>query len=242
MNTDIENRIKAFEAANRQVKICWGGDGSLVSAWRDAKKDGRILLPIRNYARCPEHESFMDDLLDRPEKFSDFRNELRFTLHSPLETETAGVRELSLSETLVTNADVTEALRFDIYVNGGKYLGNVIATSVLVSTVFGSTGYWSSVTRTIFRDGFGLAFVAPTVGVSNLVLKPTDTAEIEFARACTAAVAFDKKTAERRFETGDRMSFRLSPDNVPVLGLAQFHCNACRARRSGTVLFNEYIK
>lgn len=243
MATDLDRqKIQAIEAAHRQIRICFGGDGSLVREWRSAAKDKKILLPVRDYARCAEHESFLDDLLNSPGKFEFVERELKMTLHAPLECEFDGYRELALSEVFVSNADVTEALRFDVYVNGERYLGNVIATAFLASTPFGATGYWSSVTRTIFREGFGMAFVAPTVGVSNLVLKATDRVEAEFVRDCTAAVAADKLVTSRFFKAGDRIRLATSSDNVPILGLAQFHCNECRAKRNGTVLSTQYLK
>lgn len=242
MEESVREKIARFEEKNRQVRICYGGDGTLVSEWRRAQKDKKVLLPIRNYGQCPEHAGFLDDLLNRPEKFGDAKRELKMTLHPPVRCEFGSYDSLALSEFLVTNADITEALRFDVLVNGEKYLGNVVATSFLVSSAFGATGYWSSVTRTIFREGFGMAFVAPTVGVSNLVLKPTDRAEVRFARGCSAKVSADKEVACADFSVGDVMRFETSCENVPIFGLAQFHCNTCRAGRSGTVLANQYLK
>jgi NAD kinase len=242
MNDTDMQKIKAFEAANRQIKICYGGDGSLVREWRSAVRDKKILLPVRDYARCGEHENFLDDLLNNPDKFDSVKRSLKMTLHAPVRCEFDGYDELALSEIFVTDDDVTEAMRFDVFVNGEKYLGNVIATAFLVSTPFGSTGYWSSVTRTIFREGYGLAFLAPTVGVSNLVLKGTDKIEIAFVRGCSATVAADKLVSKHEFKAGDRIRLETSPENVPIIGLAQFHCNECRAKRNGTVLSNEYLK
>ena len=242
MNDADMQKIQAFEAANKQVKICYGGDGSLVREWRAAERAKKILLPVRNYARCEEHESFLDDLLNNPDKFDSAKRELKMTLHAPVRCEFDGYDELALSEILVADDDVTEAMRFDVFVNGEKYLGNVIATAFLVSSPFGATGYWSSVTRTIFREGYGLAFLAPTVGVSNLVLKSTDKIEISFVRGCAATVAADKLVCKHEFAAGDRIRLETSSENVPIIGLAQFHCNACRAKRSGTVLSNEYLK
>ena len=242
MNDIDIQMIKAFEAVNKQIRICYGGDGSLVREWRAAQRDKKILLPIRNYARCAEHENFLDDLLNNPDRFDSAKRELKMTLHAPVRCEFDGYDELALSEILVTDDDVTEAMRFDVIVNGEKYLSNVIATAFMASTSFGATGYWSSVTRTIFREGYGLAFIAPTVGVNNLVLKSTDRIEISFVRGCVATVAADKLVSKRTFKAGERLMLETSPENIPIIGLAQFHCNACRAKRSGTVLSNEYLK
>jgi NAD kinase len=244
MNTDlyIRAKIAQFEAKNRQLLVCWGGDGTVVDRWRQAKKEKKILFPIRNYGQCDEHASLVDNLLDSPEKFNDCKNELKLTLHPPIRCEFDGYDELSLSEALLTNKDITSAVRFNVWVNGEKYLDNVIATSFLAASVFGATGYWSSITRTIFREGFGIAFVAPTVGVSNLILKHTDKVEIEIVRGTTLTVAADKLVTEKLFEAGERIRIENSPKNIPIIGLSQFHCNACRAKRNGTVLSNQYLK
>ena len=242
MDRTIEQKIARFEAENKLLKVCFGGDGAIVSSWRDAVKAKKMLFPIRNYGMCEEHAAMLDDLMRRPEAFNDNRKELKLSLHPPVRCEFDGYDELALSEVLVTSDDITVALRFDVLVNGEKYLENVIATSVLAATEFGATGYWSSVTRTIFRDGIGLAFIAPTVGVDNLILKRTDKVEISFVRGCTAKVAADKLVVSRKFEPCEKIRIESSSENVPIIGLAQFHCNACRAKRSGTILSTQYLK
>ena len=78
---------------------------------------------------------------------------------------------LALAEVQVKNKDITSALRFNVFVNGKKYYDNVIADALLASTPLGSTGYWKSITRMIFRDGYGMTFIAPTVGISSVILK-----------------------------------------------------------------------
>lgn len=240
--------VGEFEKANPSVRVVLGGDGSLVSAWRSASADGKLLLPVRDYARCPECDTALEELLTSPEKFAERRRELKMTLHRLLEfkkdgggIDDGGVRT-ALSEATAMTADPTECMRFDVEVNGEKIYDNVVASGFVVATPFGSTGYFGSIARTVFRDGFGVAFVAPTVGVNNLVLGAADTVKVAFRRGVRVNLAADKDLAPVSAAEGDEFSFGCGSDKVAILGLKEFHCPACRALRHGTRICTQYLK
>ena len=149
--------------------------------------------------------------------------------------------KMALAEMQLKNKDITSALRFNVFVNNKKFYDNVIADAVIASTPLGSTGYWKSITRTIFRDGFGLTFLAPTVGISSLVLKPTDFVKIEFTRNAILVVASDKDTNEKEVMPGDFVDVSLASDNMSIIGYDEFMCFECRKNRNSTILQDQYI-
>ena len=236
--------IDKLQKLHPDVLIAYGGDGTLASKWREAFDAKKAIWPIRNYGMCQKHEELLKALVeDNALKLKDVK--FNQTLHQLAEVnypfEVAGVKKLALNEIQVKSNDITEALRFDVYVNGKKYYKNVIADGVLFAAPNGATGYWKSVTRTIFRDGCGLAFIAPTVGISNLVLKSTDFVKLVLVRDASVALSYDKTKVISDVSKGTEIDMNLSVENLAIIGYEQFMCYECRKNRNSTILQDQYI-
>ena len=235
-----EDIISALQAQHKNVLISYGGDGTLVSKWREAKAQKKPILPVRNYGRCQKHEELLKALLEcKSEKELSLKLSVNPIIEFSFHDEQN--HKMALAEMQLKNKDITSALRFNVFVNNKKYYDNVIADAVIASTPLGSTGYWKSITRTIFRDGFGLTFLAPTVGISSLVLKPTDFVKIEFTRNAILSVASDKDTNEKEVKSGDFVDVSLASDNMSIIGYDEFMCFECRKNRNSTILQDQYI-
>ena len=64
----------------------------------------------------------------------------------------------AINDIVIRNKDQYEAIRFNVKVNNKSLNSNFIGDGIVVSTVFGSTGYFNSITKTTFTKGLGLAF------------------------------------------------------------------------------------
>lgn len=241
-NTDIAEVLKS---KYKDIFPIYGGDGSLVEQWRDAFKAKKAVLPIRNYSRCEKHEEMLKILLDdnvnlKKDLF------LKMTLHPLIsclmpKEDLASDGTFCLAEAQIKNKDITSAMRFDVYVNDNKYYSNVIADGIIFSTPLGSTGYWQSLTRMLFREGWGMTFIAPTQGVNSLILKTTDQVKIKFIRWTDVIVACDKLVESKHIEVDDEFNFSLSPENLAMVGYSEFMCFDCRKNRHSTILQNQFI-
>ena len=236
--------IDKLQKLHSNVLIAYGGDGTLASKWREAFDAKKAIWPIRNYGMCQKHEELLKALVEDNElklkdvKFNQTLHQLA-EVHYPFEVD--GNKKLALNEIQVKSNDITEALRFDVYVNGKKYYDNVIADGAVFAAPNGATGYWKSVTRTIFRDGCGLAFIAPTVGISNLVLKPTDLVKLVLVRDASVALSYDKIKVISDVSKGTEIDMNLSVENLAIIGYEQFMCYDCRKNRNSTILQDQYI-
>ena len=232
---DIE-KIKDLSKKRKDIVVSYGGDGTILDTWRDAVSKHKIIFPVRNYGRCERHRD--------PFSMVDFGRVKAY--HPVLCKRPAGAVEYrckALSEIQVKSADITSALRRDVYVDGRKFFGNVIADGVLCSSVFGATGYFSSVAHTLFDSGLGLAFVAPTVGVSNLVLRKHQEIRVKLLRAAEIQLAADKIVERFKAEEGQEFAFSTDvSESALFVGFDEFHCPECRAKRHGTSLVAQYIK
>ena len=238
-----DNEIqKILQDKYKQMLISYGGDGTLAQSWEKARKQKIGLLPIRNYGRCERHEKILQSLINGDFAVKDFQ--YKQTLH-PLVSFCLNGNDvtsgLALAEVQVKNKDITSALRFNVFVNGKKSYDNVIADALLASTPLGSTGYWKSITRMIFRDGYGMTFIAPTVGISSVILKQTDSIKIQFVRKADILIGYDKKVLNENVNPNDEIDIMISPENISIFGYDEFMCYDCRKNRNSTILQDQFI-
>lgn len=234
--------IDKLQKWHNNVKIAYGGDGTLADVWREAYAKKMPIWPIRNYGLCDCHQKILDTLIDDNQvSFKDMQ--FKMSIHQLAESNAtvSGARRLALNEIQLKDKNITEALRFDVYVNGKKFYKNVIADGILFATPNGATGYWKSITRTIFRDGCGLAFISPTVGISSLVLKTTDSIKLKLVRDADIVMSHDKIVEDRHFDTGSEFDFQMSTENISIVGYEHFMCFDCRKNRNSTILQDQYI-
>ncbi|MFH1612215.1 MAG: hypothetical protein ABIB46_00540 [bacterium] len=61
------------------------------------------------------------------------------------------------------------AIGLELKING-KSQGNALGDGLLISTPYGSTGYWKSITHKSFKKGIGIAFILPTIRQKKYIL------------------------------------------------------------------------
>lgn len=230
MNEFIQ-KIADFEKKSKNIVISYGGDGTLLETFH--KNPDKAIIPVRNYGQCDAHKNLLDDILNGTTKC---KADLKLKLCDLLECE----ETCALSEIQIVSANPTQCLRFNVYLNNKIFMNNVIANGVIASTILGSTGYFKSVARTIFREGFGLGFICPTYGINNVVLKQTDWITIEFVRSAKAIISWDNITQQFDIESGMIKNIRLATENVSLFGYDIFMCKDCRKGRNSTIVNDQY--
>lgn len=120
---------------------------------------------------------------------------LKLTRCPFIEWKSKGFSGKGIAEVSIKNCDPTSALRFDLSIDGKTYFRNVISDGIVASTPYGSTGYFKSIARMIFScDGIGVAFIAPTQGINNLVIDSKSAIEAYVTRSTDVLVSADKTT------------------------------------------------
>lgn len=137
---------------NPDIVISVGGDGSFLIAER--RFPGIPKLAVRDkksLCRLCHNEVF--------ENAVKVLAEGRFTIkeYPKVEAVTGKKKLVAANEITVRNKDVFHAIRFNVRIAGKEY-DNLIGDGIVVSTAFGSTGYFFSITKKSFDGGFGLAF------------------------------------------------------------------------------------
>lgn len=234
MDAGLKAKIAEFEKKAKNIAISYGGDGTVLSTVRDTLGK-KAIIPVRNYACCPEHTNMIYDILDGNGK-SDLKMTrcpfIEFSFYCGIVNTT----DRGISEIVVKGLDPTSAIRFNLLVDDEVFMKNVIADGIIASTAYGSTGYFKSVSRCIFKsDGLGIAFIAPTQGINNLVLNSTSRVELQFIRETEICITADKSQHRVVAKENSTLTIEEIPDAVSIFGLKEFHCQKCRTLRHSII-------
>lgn len=139
------------------IVIAHGGDGTILRAER--KYPGIPKITIRASQggfKCGYTEQELEDVLIKIENGTyEIKEEIK------LETTFQGRKYLSLNEVQIHNSSPIRAIRFSIYMNSLPLFENIVGDGAVISTPFGSSGYFSSIGGEKFIKGIGIGLNNP---------------------------------------------------------------------------------
>lgn len=202
---------------NPDAVISYGGDGTLLSSEREYPNIPK--LPIRNSKfcnKCPNHEDkkVLEDLLQGKLILKEYKK-----LHTNLE----GKDFYALNDFVIRNEQTIHAIRFKI--NNNFFIGD----GIVVSTPFGSTAYFKSVTNEAFDKGFALAFNNTTKKTNPIYLSEEDNVKFELVRG-KAILTFDNNPQTFNISEGKTLIFDLS-EKVAKIYTSSLRCPNCQIIR-----------
>ena len=198
------------------IIISYGGDGTLLDAFQ--KFPNKTILPIRNYDRCAIHN---DDF--------NFFDTNYVNIKPIIDLKFNDKNLFGISEMVIRNANVSKAIRFNLKINDKIYAENIIGDGIICATSLGASGYFKSITNTIFNDGIGIGFINNTQGMSNLIIDNKSIIEIELIRG-NAQLCLDH-TEEKLFEK-EKVLFKYSSLGIRLANYKNvFMCPECRNKR-----------
>ena len=203
------------------VVISYGGDGSLLGAEREFP--GVTKCPIRDQQtrpKCPQHgeEHILQRLVagDLPSS----------RLAKITASKQGGEEVVGLNDILINKQNISSAVRCRLWLDGELYENQIVGDGVVMATPFGSTGYFRSITRSLFRVGIGLAFNNCTEPLDHLVIDSTSTIRVEIIRGPAVLLA-DNDPARVPLTGGDVVTVRGAETATRILGLDGFRCQEC---------------
>lgn len=256
---DFKGQLDGFAAAHaNSVLALYGGDGTLAARWHMWDIGGRkALMPVRDYGMCARHREMYETVFSRgdPSLLPKSRHQIlecRFSAGESLMSDAYGDSLMTslcepqekaseaLAEFTVVSADPTSALRFNVRVDGKAAMRDVIANGAVFATKLGSTGYFKSVSRTIFSAGIGIGLICPAYPVPNLVVPERSEVRFELARAAKVSVTADKMCMSFSAPEGWAFSVKGSGKEVEILGYSWFMCPDCRRGRNSSYVNDSY--
>ncbi|MBR2372848.1 MAG: hypothetical protein IKA87_01305 [Lentisphaeria bacterium] len=206
-----------------ELIICHGGDGALLGAEREFP--GVLKFPVRDAATaltCPEHPL--------RKRLADLAcGNLKVSGLPKLAAEYGNTRITGINDIFLHNSICCGALRYQVRIDGELYASEILGDGVGLATVHGSTAYYRSITRSIFRTGLGLAFSNSTVEISHLVIPESSTVEVTILRGPGLLIADNSPVTEVAENSTVKMF--LSEEKALICGLEEFMCPECRKIR-----------
>ncbi|MCL5784849.1 MAG: hypothetical protein M1142_05880 [Patescibacteria group bacterium] len=214
------------------VIISYGGDGTLLYAER--MHPGAPKLPIRDSSvckKCPQHgeKVLLEKLLAGKLQLKEYRK---------LETTILYQTFYALNDSVIRNLHPMHTIRFKVTSSTshpGLDPGSInnkllIGDGIVVATPFGSTGYFHSITRKSFEQGFGVAFNNTTEKVDPLFLKDEDEVTFKLIRG-NATLSFDNNPDLFNIDAGSEITFKLSNQVAKIYELESLRCPDCEVTR-----------
>lgn len=145
-----------FVKKNPEIVVSFGGDGSLLYAERKYPSVPKLILRHKSICKMCHHgplDILLMKIIRREYKISS-ENKLAVIIKKKGKKD---VVKFAANDVVVSNRLPYRALRFSVNINN-EIKKELIGDGVLVSTRFGSGGYFNSITRKEFKEGFGVAF------------------------------------------------------------------------------------
>lgn len=221
---DIVSLVKnlGFEivTSGPDAVISYGGDGTLLFSER--AYPGIPKLPIRNSLlcnKCPKHDEIilLKKLLTDKLNLKEYRK-LEITIL--YQTFTA------LNDFVIRNTQPIHTIRFQTTVTNKLLIGD----GVVISTPFGSSGYFKSITGSTFKKGFGLCFNNTTEQLTPVFFKENGTITIKLIRG-TATLSFDNNPDIFNIDEGSELTFKLSDQVARIYEPQSLRCPKCKVVR-----------
>ena len=203
------------------VIVSYGGDGTLLAAER--KFPSIPKLPIRDSKvckKCPIHTT--EHLL---QKLSN--GEIGLEEYPKLEAKIGDDQLLAINDLVVRNSIPIHALRFRVYVNSKLLIPEVIiGDGVVFTTVFGSTGYFQSITRKSISEGFGMAFSNTTFAIEPVKFSKGDHIKVEVIRG-PGTLSADNNPKLQALKEGDEILIHASSHSAQIYVEKTLRCENC---------------
>jgi hypothetical protein len=203
------------------VIISYGGDGTLLSAER--KFPGIPKLPIRDSKvckKCPIHTT--EHLLQKLSEGS-----IKLENYPKLEAKFNNEDVLAINDLVIRNSIPIHALRFRVYRNSKLITPEVIiGDGVVATTVFGSSGYYQSITRKTISGDFALAFSNTTFPIEPIKFSKADEIKAQIIRG-PGTLSSDNNPKLHTLKESDEVKIFASTHRAQIYVEKTLRCDNC---------------
>lgn len=200
-----------YSEENPEIIIVSGGDGSLLIAER--KFPGIPKLLIKDSPTCQKcHDLDVAGVVELI-----FGENYKIKEIKKIKAITKGNELVGMNDIIIRNKFPNTALRFEVGINNEK-INDFIGDGVVIATSYGSTGYFSSITRKSFDNGIGIAFNNTTKKFGHILLGNNEKIKIKIKRG-SGVLAVDNKKEFAWLNNGDEVEIFESNEKARIVVL-----------------------
>jgi len=203
-----------YDEKRPDIVVSLGGDGTFLVAERRYPGIPKLLIRDSNICNNCDWDS-LSPLMDRLKK-----EEYRIEEHMKLEATVKKEKRLCVNDVVVRNRMPIHAIRFRLFLDGKQVGEEFVGDGVVVSTPFGSTAYYYSITKKKFDNGIGIAFNNLGTGMDNAMAGENSLIEIEISRG-DATLSCDNDEKILILKTGDKVTVRKSDEVVRIVKIGK---------------------
>ena len=215
---DVGNHPKLVMVETEpDVVICYGGDGTLLDA--ELRWPGTPKVPILNSNRghrcIPRPAGEVIAGLASGRLVTNYYTKVCCDVGGNGE---AGRSICALNEINVHMSRINSAVRFKLWVDDEPYLDGteILGDGFLICTPFGSTAYFSHLTRGQFSRGIGIAFKSTSEHIDHIIVPEETVLRVVITRG-PADLAFDSSEEYSRLEEGNELIVKKHAENAIIL-------------------------
>ena len=127
-------------------------------------------------------------------------------------------RLVGLNEIGIHHEPPTKTIRFRVKANGKFIEDEIIGDGLVVSTPYGSTGYFHSISGRSFDEGLGIAFNNPIKKINDIVVDENSVVEVEILRG-NGWMTTDNYEKMIQIGTGDLITIKKTKEKARIIEL-----------------------
>jgi NAD+ kinase len=190
--------------------ISYGGDGTVMRSETEFPGIPKVIL--KNSSVCKLCSVYGNEEVLRKVSRGQYKIQNFWKLKVLLNEK----EKNALNDITIHNIDPRHAMRYKFSINGKNSGHEIIGDGVVVSTPFGSTGYYRSITDSFFEVGIGLAFNNSTEQSDHMVLSEDSEIEILITRG-PANIYADNQSEVLTIEEGKITTIKKSDKFAKII-------------------------
>ncbi len=159
---------------NPDIVIAYGGEGTFIYSEQLYPGIPKFFVGHPRLSKNPGK---------RIGKYIKKLKEKKYTIEKAIkiEAKVRGKKLIGLNDINIHYRPPT-ALRYNVFVSNKKINGEIIGDGVIISTPWGSSAYYKSITRKTFSKGLGIAFNNPCDKMKPIITRENSTIKVKILR------------------------------------------------------------
>jgi len=204
-----EHGLKVVKT-NPEFVISLGGDGTYLYSERLYPNVPKLMIRDSNICK----KCHVNTLFEIEDKL--VSNDFVIKEYMKLEAKIGKKKLICANDFVMRNKVLTQAIRFEIFVDGKRLNKEMIGDGLVISTPFGSTAYYYSMCRKKFSKGIGIAFNNLTNNQKPVIINENSTIKIKLLRE-SAHFARDNDPKILSLKQGDEIIIKRSKEKAKII-------------------------